>query len=349
MRKNKRGALPGVVAGLVAAVAPIGFSNAEDKAAAQVELKPTPGGRFIYLEADGPYWEAGATIAKIQDLMTAHQQTGPINVRYSGDPSADSGGARKAKIGFIAAGAFVIEAPFREQEVEPVAAAGMVIEGFQGATVQSIPTIKNWIQSQGLEPSGLVVELINGLGDAKKPAKSEMFIAVRQPRNQAKPTESPDTKSEAPAKPTLPGSVIDELWDKKDYKGIAERLIPEQPAPNKETQIWLGQLVHRVGAVSKGVLMMYPDQAAETTVLTDALVDRLTKVAPDAMSESKKQSIVRTDYRPDSLEGRRSRLVRELDMLLSKVSSRSRTPGEVSADLRRILDQVQVLISETAP
>lgn len=317
-----------------------GIARAEDKPGVPVELRPLPGGRLVYLETDGPYWEAGPTIAKVQDLMTAQKQTGPIHVRYAGDPSAESGSARKAKIGFIANGDWAIENPFREEKLEPAQAAGLLIEGLQGSAVQSIPAIKTWIQTQGLEPSGPVVELINGLGDAKKPAKSELLMLVRQPK-----TATPDAKSNAVAETSSSG----DLWEKKDYKGIAERLIPDKPAPSKETQIWLGQIVYRVGAVAKGVSMMYPDQAADTTVLTDALMDRLTRVAPNAMSEAKKQAITRTDFRPDSIEGQRSRLVRALDTLLYKVSSKSKTPTEVASEVRRILGLAENLILETPP
>ena len=295
---------------------------------------------MVYLETDGPYWEAGPTVAKVQALMTAQKQTGPIHVRYAGDPSVESGSARKAKIGFMASGDWVVETPFREERLEPAQAAGMVIEGLQGAAVQNIPAIKTWIQVQGLEPSGPVVELINGLGDAKKPAKSELLILVHQPKT---------TTKDATPKPATEANVAADIWTKKDYKGIAQRLIPDKPIPSKETQIWLGQIVYRMGAVAKGVTIMYPDQAADTTVLTDALMDRLNRVAPDAMSEAKKQAINRTDFRPDSIEGQRARLVRALDTLLSKVSSKSKTPTEVASELRRILGLAENLISETPP
>jgi len=337
------------------------MSQGEDIASDAVRLKTLPAGRFVYLDLDRPYWEAGPVVNRVRDLMVAHTESGPIQLRFAGDPSAESQTPGRSKVGFVASGDWGVEAPFREMVLEAGEAAGLSLEGQLGTATQRLPAIRDWMQTQGLEPSGSVVELLASNDDPLKPAQSEIFLLVRGAEAvPVKPPISPPT--DATVTPASPPRVdkdaqsdqdsaprLSELWTRKDYAAIADRLISDAPGPMTESQIWLGQVVYRVGAIAKGLRMMYPDASADLTIFADTLMDRLKIVAPNAMSEARKRTVVQVDATGGSLDSRRARALRGLDMLLGKTSSRSIDPEAAAIEVGRLLEQLEELARPASP
>lgn len=321
---------------------------AQANPAAQSQLKKVPGGRFVYLEWDGPYWQAGPTITRVKEFMASQNQKGMIQVRYPGDPSTEPASATKSIIGFMAPADCKIESPFKEVILAPADAVSLTIEGQPGVAIRKVASIKKWILSQGITPTGPVIEMVDSEVDLNKQGKIEVLVLATSPLAGSGPRAvAAEIPMESPA--TVNDKVTKEMWETKQYKRISELLVPETPAMNTETQTWIGQVVFRISAISKGIQVVYPDHAGDITTFADTLTNRLGKVAPNAGEEAKKQSIVRTDHRPDSVEGKRIQMVRDLDKLLSQVSTKTLSAAQVEGELRRVLAPAQDLISPTPP
>lgn len=363
-----------LAAGMVACqaagqVAPLAGSNSPKPP--PIVLKKKDAGRFVYLEHQGPYWNAGPLVTSVRDLMAAKKESGPLQIRLAGDPTTTPENALRSKIGFLATGDWVPDAPFKEEKLGPEEVASTTVEGPHGTTTQYYPTLRTWIHDQGLEPSGPVVEIVPTQDTKGNELRTEIQIPVRRPKAAIKkeleeggskanePTlvsgrtevkdgparKGPDAEIQQQAGNRRP---IRELLDQKEYLGIAEQLISNEPAQPREVQIWLGQIVFRVGAVAKGLLLHYPDQAGDLAVFSDILFVRLEKLLPGVVEESLKKAVVRVNPQDSSAEARRNTMVQELDKLLARVSSKAMDPKATALELARILQKVQdSMVAET--
>lgn len=338
---------------------------ADESKSPTVEHKSLPTGRFVYLEVDGPYWQIGPTVSKVQELMTRQGEKGPIQIRRTGYPFANSRSALHSRIGFMTSGDWPLETTFQEETLQAAEAASITIQGLQGTAMQRTSELETWIRQKKLEPTGTIVELISPNTNPLGSSTAEILMLYREPQPTRNPTtdriplespepptpsaEPPGRESAAEPKAATPVPMGD-LWSQKDYSSIARRLIPVAPAPVGDTQVWLGQVVFRFNAVAKGLTMTDPDHAGDFTLFADTMTARLNQIAPNALGEARKRMTApQIDPRAETKDARRALVIRTLDTMLARISSRTLDVKGTTTEAGTLLSAIQDLIAETPP
>lgn len=152
-----------------------------------------------------------------------------------------------------------------------------------------------------------------------------------------KQTPTPKPQSE----PLLP---VLELVEANRFNRIAEQLMPDDLAIPTPHQVWLGQVVFRIGAAAKGVKQVHPGAEQTAVALAGAITRRYKRVSVNFMADPLAQAVVRADAHTDPLAGRKRAIMRNLDTLLGRIALRSVDADSTVEELARVIQRVQDLL-----
>ncbi len=324
-----------------------------------MSLKRTQPARAVFLEHEGPYWALGPPITLVQAEMKARKQSGPLFVRYSADPTATSSRSLRTDVGFFADGDWRVAAPFQSAEFEPADVASAKVSGPLGTTTRYYTPIYEWIKQQGHETIGPILEIYPARAPGRTTGDEQIEIQVPVRRGAAAEAnrpkvagvdgrESQAARTEEATQPEEPISSIKVLVEAGRYARLAEQLMPVGRRIPPHDQVWLGQLVFRVGAVAKGLQHAYPDSAGPVTALADALVSRYKASSAGSSTTALAQSVVRVDPTVDPAAARKREIMRHLDALLGRVATKAADPTASLNALAELLQET-IQVMETAP
>ena len=121
---------------------------------------------------------------------------------------------------------------------------------------------------------------------------------------------------------------------------LAERMLPDDRSLPPSTQVWLGQIVFRVGAAAKGIERVYPGEGRAVRDLADAVTSRYKVVSADFTSDPLDHAVVHVDPESDPHAIEKKKIMRELDSLLGRIAFKSVDPEATVAELAEIMRRV---------
>ncbi len=139
-----------------------------------------------------------------------------------------------------------------------------------------------------------------------------------------------------------------ELMAAGRFDRIAEQLMPDDCDIPAGLQVWLGQVVFRIGAAAKGIEQLDPDGEHVAARMADAIIDRYREVSVNFELDPLDQAVVRVDVWNDPLGLGKRAVMRELDMLLGRIAFHRVGPldaGAVTDELAGIVQRVQDLMT----
>jgi effector-binding domain-containing protein len=181
-----------------------------------------------------------------------------------------------------------------------------------------------------------------------------MEVAERQPAEPVATAEAPlakpgpeevekveqETPEAKPAKPAPPVSV-QELIAARQFERVAEQLLPGPDGIPQRLQLWLGQLVFRIGAAAKGIERMYPSEGREVIELADAITRRYKSVSVGFELDPLAQAVVRVDWSDDRQETEEQAVMQAMDALLGRIALKSVDLEETMAQLSDVVQRAQ--------
>ncbi len=189
----------------------------------------------------------------------------------------------------------------------------------------------------------------------------EDVVASEPPRE---PREAPITTEEEPTPQPRPDELekvehevskpepvehqplvpVKDLIAARRFDLIAEQLLPGPDAIPQTLQLWLGQLVFRIGAAAKGIKQIYPSDSREVTELGDAVTRRYKSVSAGFRLDPLAQAVVRVDPQTDPLAAEKRAIMRAIDTLLGGIAHRSVDVEETMRQLADIVQRTQDLL-----
>lgn len=108
--------------------------------------------------------------------------------------------------------------------------------------------------------------------------------------NAAETPNPPDAPSNPPSSAGEPPIPLSELLAQEDYRGIAERLLPEGPTYSRLARVWLNQAVLRLEKLGREGRHLAPDFAPHVVKLEKVLRGRAEKMSLDLGVEGQMKS-----------------------------------------------------------
>jgi len=121
----------------------------------------------------------------------------------------------------------------------------------------------------------------------------------------------------------------------------------DRPVPRAH-QLWLGQVVFRIGAAAKGIARVYPGQETEVAAFSEAISRRYKKASVEFAMDPLRHAVVRVDSRNDPDAAVKNAIMHDLDSLLARIGQRSMDSEAVLVELKRIADGVKLLLHGSA-
>lgn len=359
---------------------------------------------LVFLDHDGPYWTVGPLFARVRAYMLEHDQSGPMFVRYNGNPWRDGRSSLGAKIGFITQENDQPEPPFKIVKRDRERVAYIIVKSRATTRRRDYAFIHEWIRAHGFDAAGAVTEIYRpgSPGGRTSQQRTEIQVSLvgadhEHPRDEdsggppiavttteestaattgelsgavtlesksspahrsvtgtqatiAEPLPSPFHKASTPnrknvglpgkAEPVLP---VSELMAAGRFERIAEQLMPDQSAIPASLQVWLGQVVLRIGAAARGIEHVYPGNEPRMRRLADAVTRRYKEVSAGFEFDPLYEPVVNIDVRNDPLRRNKQSLMHELDMLLGRIALRSVDAKTAVEELTAIVQRVQEL------
>ncbi len=117
---------------------------------------------------------------------------------------------------------------------------------------------------------------------------------------------------------------------------LAKRLIPPAGSLDSESRAWLGEVVLRVRAISRGTKRLYGDEGHSIIGLADSVASRYARLYGQSHLESK------SGAKPSgpanaALSKRRTAITRDLDRFMAILGSKSLSVAETKIRFRRII------------
>lgn len=138
---------------------------------------------------------------------------------------------------------------------------------------------------------------------------------------------------------------VRELLATERFDRVAEQLMPDGLAIPSAVQLWLGQLVFRIGAIAKGIEQVYPGEERIAVAMADAITRRYKKVSVGFELDPLDQVVVRVDILKDSFAAQRRAIMHDVDKLLGRIAFRSISADAAVNDLADIIQRVQDFVS----
>jgi effector-binding domain-containing protein len=196
-------------------------------------------------------------------------------------------------------------------------------------------------------------ELEDVIASEPAPESKEALITTReesttQPRlDELEKVEHEVSKPEpVEHQPLVP---VKDLIAARQFDLIAEQLLPGSDAIPQTLRLWLGQLVFRIGAATKGIKQMYPSDSRDVTELGDAVTRRYKSVSAGFQLDPLAQAVVTVDTRSDPLAAEKRAIMRDMDALLGGIALRSVDVEEAMRQLADIVQRTQDLVRSAQP
>lgn len=171
-------------------------------------------------------------------------------------------------------------------------------------------------------------------------------VATYEPA--ASTTPDQESVAQTDARVHQPVEPICELMAAGRFDRIAEQLMPDDREIPAALQLWLGQVVFRIGAAAKGIERLDPDGEAVAGRMADAITDRYKEVSVNFELDPLAQAVVRIDVRNDPLGLEKRAVMRELDLLLGRIAFHgvgAVDAGTVADELAGIVQRAQYLMT----
>jgi effector-binding domain-containing protein len=327
-------------------------------------------------------------LGEVQKYMIAHGHAGPFVVRYDKGPVGGISRPPRAAVGFVADEGYIPESPFQIVRKEAEFVAHMVIEGRPGPTQRDYIRIREWALARGYEPTGQITELyaITAREQSGGSMRTEIQVAVvprvppppevmamreekhpawadRQPEQElatdatsppwTQPMPSPQVSRlvqstfEPPASEPL--RPIRELIAAERFDRLAQQLMPDNRSLPPLDQLWLGQLVFRIGAVARGIEQVHPGQERKVAELAEALKGRYKRVYAELRRAPLDEVIVRVGNDDAALGVRKRGIMSDVDRLLSRIALRTIDADSALDDVADMLERTQELLQQISP
>lgn len=137
---------------------------------------------------------------------------------------------------------------------------------------------------------------------------------------------------------------VGKLMAAGQFDRIARQLMPDGRDIHGSHQLWLGQLVFRIGAVAKGIQQVYPGEEQVAGMMADAVTRRYKKTSAAFQADPLDHAVVRVDVRTDPLANQKRAIMRDVDTLLGRIALRSVGAEAATQELAEILQRVQDLM-----
>ena len=142
---------------------------------------------------------------------------------------------------------------------------------------------------------------------------------------------------------------VRELIASGRFDHLAQQLMPDNRVILPLDQLWLGQLVFRIGAVARGVEQVHPGQAGKLEALAEALTNRYKSVFAELKHAPLDEVVVRLDSRDARIAIHKRGIMTDVDRLLAKIAFRTITADSSVDEIIGILDRVQELLQQVRP
>lgn len=174
-----------------------------------------------------------------------------------------------------------------------------------------------------------------GVSDTPSPVVEGLAQQTQTDESIADPREVPE--AEQVERPAL--TPVEDLVEAREFDRIAEQLLPDPRAIPHTWRLWLGQLVFRIGAASRGIRRLHPGDDREVTDFADAITRRYKVVSAGFQLDPLAQAVVKfgSQNDPDTAK-EKEEIMREMDALLGEITLRSADPKQT---VRRLTDIVQ--------
>jgi hypothetical protein len=180
--------------------------------------------------------------------------------------------------------------------------------------------------------------------EVAEPQPADPVAAAEAPMAKPEPEEAEKVEQEAPeaepAKAEPPVSVKD-LVAARQFERVAEQFLPSPDAIPQRLQLWLGQLVFRIGAAGKGIERMYPNEDREVIEFADAITRRYKSVSVGFELDPLAQAVVTVDWSEGRHGAEEQAVMRTMDALLGRIALKSVDLEEAMAQLSDVVQRAQ--------
>ncbi len=136
-----------------------------------------------------------------------------------------------------------------------------------------------------------------------------------------------------------PSTSIKDLIAAGQFERVARSLVPDDRPLSQPVQIWLGQLVHRIGAAGRGVERLYPGEGSDLVELANAIVTRYQSVESASTIDPLAPPTTEAGPGGDARAIDGEAVMRNLDKLLGEIALRNVNPPAVLDRIADILQQ----------
>ncbi len=137
---------------------------------------------------------------------------------------------------------------------------------------------------------------------------------------------------------------VAELIASGQFDRIAQQLMPDGRVIPGSHQVWLGQVVFRIGAVAKGIKQVYPGEERVAGAMAGAIMRRYKKISAAFQLDPLDHATVRFDVRMDPLADQKRAVMRDVDTLLARIAFHSVGAEAAVEELAEIVQRVQDLM-----
>lgn len=161
-------------------------------------------------------------------------------------------------------------------------------------------------------------------------------------------TADPAAEIKVPRSPVTPDrQSVRELVADGRFNEIALRLMPMSAELSPALRQWIGELVGRADAASRGMSDIYPTDAFTITAVADALNRHYEIWATSEDKATRQQPATPIGINRDVPEPAR-RLIRDMDILLARMAQRALSSDELQSQFEGLLQQSVELVESTA-
>lgn len=203
------------------------------------------------------------------------------------------------------------------------------------------PTSSEWDSKENPEkvpvPSPVNPLPTNPEGEFKNQLAGTAFgpkLAKPEPSDPPAPPRMVTPTSPTPA----PARTVQELMSSGQISELATRLMPTSPALPAPVRLWLGEMVGRIDAANRGMGSLYPNSVHAATALAEGLNKHYDGWATDAEKAARLRPTTPIGMNRETPLAARV-LIRDMDILLARLSQRALTPEAVQTQLEILLQR----------
>ncbi|MFQ5462861.1 MAG: hypothetical protein ACE5E5_09565 [Phycisphaerae bacterium] len=147
-----------------------------------------------------------------------------------------------------------------------------------------------------------------------------------------------------PAQPDVPNRLDNKTPTPAETDALATRLVPPPNRLDRSSRAWLGQVVLRLRAISRGTKRLYEEEGAAIIGLSNVIAQRYERLYGQQHADAKAADRAATPTNSNLIRQRKA-VTRDLDRFMAVLASKSLAISETEAKFERIILQAAELVS----